>query len=85
VDADPLVIRIWGRTGDGFRPHGAERVARILAPHLVGLLPTLEADAWPDRAASSLSLMDSAAAASGDTRPGAGPIRATVRRVFSRT
>ncbi len=33
AEDDPYVLRIWCHTGEGsFRPYGAERVARILAP-----------------------------------------------------
>jgi UDP-GlcNAc:undecaprenyl-phosphate/decaprenyl-phosphate GlcNAc-1-phosphate transferase len=90
-EADPLVLRIWGRTGDGFRPHGAERVARILAPHLAALRPLLEADAGraeraTGTAAGALSLLEGAAAAPVvEPLRGPGPFRDTVRRVFSRS
>jgi UDP-GlcNAc:undecaprenyl-phosphate GlcNAc-1-phosphate transferase len=43
-DEDRWVLRIWCSTeADSFRPYGAERVARILAPHLCTWLSALQA------------------------------------------
>lgn len=37
-DDNPYVLRVWCNPDDGFRPYGAERVARILAPVIEGRL-----------------------------------------------
>jgi UDP-GlcNAc:undecaprenyl-phosphate/decaprenyl-phosphate GlcNAc-1-phosphate transferase len=77
---DPMVLRIWGTT-DGFRPHGAERVARILAASLNTRVALMEAEAprvdWPaNTAASPLSLIEDAVRLP--------PVMETVREAGSR-
>lgn len=37
-DGEMLVLRIHARMGDEFRPYGAERIANVLGPALVGRL-----------------------------------------------
>lgn len=85
---DPMVLRIWGTT-EGFRPHGAERVARILARSLANLVPLLDAEGGRlDRPvappAAALSLLE------GTPQPIPSPLVETgrvpaVRRAFSRS
>jgi UDP-GlcNAc:undecaprenyl-phosphate/decaprenyl-phosphate GlcNAc-1-phosphate transferase len=56
-NGDPIVLRVWCRKEGGFRPYGAERVARIVGP---ALEDWLKVHAWVDlgRADSALDEAD---------------------------